>query len=286
MLRFKSTQSLKLPSILLVFQIIVLGIILAVSSGNFIINVKETGFSVLSNTQNAFYSVISRITGTFSAIKELATLQKEYTLLKEKLEEYQYMQRTNVQIMEENKRLTELLEFTQTYRYKNIPVSIIARSSDNLYASITVNKGRHHGIKKNMSVIAVQSGVIGLVGKVVEVGMYTSLIMPIYDHRYYVSARIKHTSDLGIANGTGIVEHNLTMDYIKKRVSDKLHYGDLVVTSGENGNYIPEIAIGTIASISTVNYDTSLLISLEPILDFGRLKEVIIVDSQKQKDSN
>lgn len=71
-----------------------------------------------------------------------------------------------------------------------------------------------------------------------------------------------------------------------------MQYGDIVVTSGENGNYIKEIPIGTISAVSVVDYDTSLIISVVPIVDFSRLEEVIVIDSvsgtveQKQADTS
>ncbi|MGP1600812.1 rod shape-determining protein MreC [Treponema sp.] len=283
----KIAYTFKFSLILLTVFVIVSGSLLGLSTGNFIIDFKQTGFSVLSAAQRGVGSAVTGTENTVNAIRELSRLKDEYEKLSEKLKNYEYMQRSNAEIKKENERLNTLLDFSQKYEYKNIAARIIARDADNLYAAITVDKGNKHGVKKNMPVIAVQKGTVGLVGKIVTVGAYTSMIMPVYDFQCSVSARIQHTRDLGLISGTGSPDIPLKMSYIKKRVLEELQFGDIIVTSGENGNYVREIPIGTVHSVSVVDYDTSLLISVMPIVDFSRLEEVIIIDtSQANSDKN
>ena len=75
------------------------------------------------------------------------------------------------------------------------------------------------------------------------------------------------------------------MRYIRKRVLEELHYGDIVVTSGENNNYMRDIPLGTISKITVVDYDTSLDIELTPIIDFSRLENVIVVNLREINDA-
>ena len=288
----KNAYTFKHSLIVLTVLVIVSGVLLFFSTGNFILNFKQIGVSIVSTAQSGVHSAASGIQNTVHAIKELTNLREEYEKLVQKLENYEYLQRTNAEIRKENDRLNKLLNFSQKYDYKNYTARIVGRDTDNLYAGITIDKGSKHGIRKNMPVIAVQNGSIGLVGKIISVGPYTSMIMSLYDFQCNVSARIQHTRDLGLVSGTGSSENHLKMSYIKKRVLDELQYGDIVVTSGENGNYIKEIPIGTISAVSVVDYDTSLIISVVPIVDFSRLEEVIVIDSisgtaeQKQADTS
>jgi len=71
------------------------------------------------------------------------------------------------------------------------------------------------------------------------------------------------------------------MKYIKKRVLPDLQYGDLIVTSGENENFLKDIPIGYISTITVQDYDSSLNIELTPVIDFGRLEIVIVVDMKE-----
>ena len=257
---------------------------MALSSGGFIISVKSVGFSILSAGQKGVNSVISGVGNGISAVKELAELKESYNQLVKQLEDYEYLQRNNAEIRKENERLRELLGISKSITNKNIVAQIIGRDPDSLYSAITINKGSRQGIKKNMPVIAVQNGDIGLVGKVVSVGPFTSQIMPVYDFQCNISARIRHTRDIGLVVGQGNSDVPLQMQYIKKRVLNELQYGDVIVTSGENENYPKDIIIGNITKIEPVEYDSSLLIEIMPLIDFARLESVMVVDTKSEQE--
>ena len=281
----KNKISFKLPELLLVVFVLISGVLLGFSSGNFVLNFKKIGFSIFSSVQAGVHKIVDGVEDTFGAVKELARLKKEYAELTKKLENYEQMRRSNAEIRKENERLLEQLNFTTYLEEKNYPAQIISRDADNLYAYLTINKGSSSGIKKNMSVIAYQNGNSGLVGKVVQVGAFTSIVMPIYNMNCTVSARIQNSRDLGLVTGKGKEELPLAMNYIKKRVLEDLHYGDVVVTSGENSNYMRDLPIGTISKISVIDYNSSLDIELTPIIDFSRLENVVVVDIREINDA-
>ncbi len=268
---------LRTQSFVLILLLIVSGFLLGLSTGGFIVNFRAVGFSFLSGIQKGVHSVTSAVSNTFAAIRELSVLQEQYDELTKKVENYEFLQRNNAEIRKENERLKEQLGFSQNLGQRNIPAEIIGKDPNSLYSGITVNKGTADGIKKNMPVIALQNGNTGLVGKIIEVGRTTSMIMPVYDYRCYVSARIETTRDQGIVNGQG-ENFDLMMKYVKKRVRDELQFGDVVVTSGENMNYLKDIPIGTISRIKVLDYETSLEIELTPVIDFSRLETVIVID--------
>ncbi|MCQ2981548.1 MAG: rod shape-determining protein MreC [Treponemataceae bacterium] len=277
----KAQQSKRLSLVFLSAYLIVAGVLLSLSSGGFVVNFREVGFSIVSSGQKLVNSVVTSTVRFFTSISELTNLQREYALLSEKLEHYEYLQRNNTEIRKENERLKELLGFVETVTYKNYTASIIGRDPNALYSGITLNKGSRHGIKKGMPVISIQNGNVGLVGKVVSVGRGTCQVLPVYDYQCNVSSRIEKTRDIGIVSGNGNDDGTLVMKYVKKRVLPELAYGDIVVTSGENDNYMRDIPVGTITGITVLDYDTSLEIELTPIIDFSRLETVLIVDADR-----
>ncbi len=281
----KNKFSFKLPELLLVVFVLISGVMLGFSSGSFVLNFKKIGFTVFSTVQAGIYKIGSGIGDTFGAVRELGKLKKEYAELTKKMENYEQMRRSNAEIRKENERLLEQLNFTTSLEEKNYPAQIISRDTDNLYAFFTINKGSSSGIKKNMPVIAYQNGNSGLVGKIVQVGAFTSVVMPIYNLNCTVSARIQNSRDLGLVSGNGNDELPLSMKYIKKRVLEDLHYGDIVVTSGENSNYMRDLPIGSISKISIIDYDSSLDIELTPIIDFSRLETVVVVNMREINDA-
>ena len=275
---------IKFSEFLLIAYILISGVFLAFSSGSFVLNFKQIGFSIVSSMDKGVHFVTDGIKNTFNAVGELRKLKKDYNELVLKLENYEKMQRSNADIKKENERLREQLDFSISMDEQNYPAQIISRDFDNVYSYLTIDKGSVNGIKKNMPVIAFQNGNRGLVGKIVQVGTFTSQIMPIYNINNIVSARIQNSRDLGLVNGLGSQDQPLLMQYIRKSVVDELSYGDIVVTSGENDNYMRDIAIGTISKITTLDYNSSLNIELIPIIDFARLENVVVVNQKELND--
>lgn len=274
----------RFPEFLLIGLLLISNLMLNFSGGGFILNLKKIGFSAFSTVEKGIHFVVNGISDSFNSVKELKRLKKDYNELVLKLENYEKMQRSNADIRKENERLREQLKFAVSMDEQNFPAQIISRDFDNVYAYLTIDKGSVNGIKKNMPVVAFQNGNQGLVGKVVQVGTFTSQIMPIYNMDYIVSARIQNSRDLGLVNGNGSQDNPLLMQYIRKKVADELSYGDIVVTSGENDNYLKDIPIGTISKIISLDYNSSLDIELTPIIDFSRLENVIVVNQKQLND--
>lgn len=275
---------LRLPEMMLIVFIIFSGLSLGFSTGSFILNIKQIGFTIVSSIEKGANYVYTSVTNTFNAVSELRQLRSDYNDLLLKLENYEEMQRSNAEIRKENQRLKEQLDFAVSLDEKNIPAQIISRDLDSAYSYLTINKGSVNGIKKGMPVIAFQNGNNGLVGKVTLVGTFTCQVMPVYNLDNMVSARILNTRDLGIVNGMGSDDQALELKYIRKRVVNDLNYGDIVVTSGENDNYMKDIPIGTISKISVLDYESSLNIELTPIIDFAKLENVIVVNQKELND--
>ncbi|MBQ1670674.1 MAG: rod shape-determining protein MreC [Treponema sp.] len=284
-MKIRTPFRFKLSEILLVVMILTSGIMLSFSAGGFLVDFGKIGFSIMSTMQKGVSFLSDGVSNAFTSIKDMTQMKKEYQALKERLKDYEYLQRSNTEIRRENDRLREQLDFSKDLSYKNIPAQIIGHDPDSLYSGITINKGARNGIRKGMPVIAIQNGNIGVVGKIVTVGMGTSLIIPIYDSQFNISTRVQTSRDLGITKGSGFSDLPLSMGYIRKSAFSDLHDGDVVVTSGENGNYISNVPVGRISKIKVVDYDNSLDIELEPIVDFPRLENVLVVDQTELKEA-
>ncbi len=274
----------KFPELVLVVLLLISGLLLGFSSGGFLVDFNKVGFTVMSTVQSGVNTVSRGVVGFFRGIQDLFVMKKEYAEMKEKLANYDYLQRNNVEIRKENELLREQLDFAMSLEHKNIAAQIVGRDPDSLYSSITINKGVRNGVKKGLPVIAIQNGNVGVVGKIVTVGLVTSQIMPIYDSKCNISARMQSSREIGIISGGGSVDKPLSMSYINKRSFSELSRGDIVVTSGENGNYMRDVPVGTISKIESLEYDSSLDIELKPILDFSKLETVLIVDPDLSND--
>jgi len=280
----KFSFKIKLDVFLLIMLLIISSILLVFSGGKFVVDFKSVGFTVAAGTESAVHSVASFMTDTVSAVRELAELRTKYLELTEKLKDYELLQRSNADIRRENRELKELLGFAEDIAYKNIPAQIIGFDPDNLYSGIMINRGTRHGVRKNMPVLAFQGSNTGLVGKIVQVGRDSSMVIPIYDYQCYVAARVQTTKHRGLVNGQGSADFPLIMRYVQKRAKDEISIGDKILASGENNLFPKDSPIGVVKSIKVHDYETYLELAVEPIIDFARLDYVFVLDLSSARE--
>ena len=274
----KFSFKIKLDIFLLTLLLIISSVLLTFSGGRFIVDFKSVGFSVASGTENAVHSMSVFVTDMVSAVRELADLRSKYMALSEKLKDYELLQRSNADIRRENRELKELLGFADTIAYKNIPAQITGFDPDNLYSGIIINRGTKHGVRKNMPVLAFQGSNVGLVGKIVQTGRDSSMIIPIYDYQCYVAASVQTTKHRGLVNGQGAADLPLIMQYVQKRAKDEIGIGDRILASGENNLFPKDSPIGIITGIKVHDYENYLELTVQPIIDFFRLDYVFVLD--------
>ena len=265
---------------LLLGLFLLVSIILLIFSGHKVhFRPKEAGLSIVSFFQVGFSAVGDFFSNTVRSVHELNKLQEEYEELQTRLETYQTLERDLVELREENIHLKEQLDFSETISISHEPAEIIAKDPSNLFNTIIINKGSHHGIRPDMPIIAFQDGFYGLVGKTANVGLMTSEVLPLYDRQSHAAARLQKSRFEGLIMGLGKNDQELMMKYVKKRSRSEILYGDLVVTSGMSSIYPKGIYIGRVRSIEAKDYELSLNIFVEPIIDFSKLEYVFVLKS-------
>jgi rod shape-determining protein MreC len=217
------------------------------------------------------------VSRTILSVRELAALRRDYNELTERLTRYEQLERNAAEILQENNRLREQLEFSRTLRYRHIAAELIGRDPDNLFSAFVINKGRHSGVDVNMPVIAYQNGAQVLAGKVIQAGLFESLVMPLYDASSFVSSRLADSRYEGIVEGRGDPEVSLIMRFIPRRAKDGLGFGDMIVSSGLGGIYPAGINIGRVSKILYQENEISMEVELEMTIDFSRLEYVFVI---------
>jgi len=250
------------------------------STSGFASHMKNMGLSVFSGVRGGVHAFSSLVSRTILSIRELAVLRQEYNELLSRMARYEQLERSFAEIGQENMRLREQLGFSETLRYRHIHAEFIGRDPHNLYSALVINKGRHSGVKVGMAVIAWQDGMQSLVGRVIHTGGFESLVMPLYDSNSYISSRLAVTRYEGIVEGTGSPDQPLIMRYIQKRARDEINIGDMVITSGIGRVFPAGINIGRIRNIYYEEYEISMQVELEPIIDFSRLEYVFVIDAE------
>ena len=265
--------------IVFIFFVVVSFTALVFSSQSYTVEAKNIGLSLFSGLRGGIHEISSFISRTVLSIRELSILRREYGELTERISRYEQLERSTAEIRQENNRLREQLGFSQNLRYRHIPAELIGRDPENLFSAFVINKGSYSGVAVNMPVIAYQNGAQSLVGKVLQAGIFESLVMPLYDTSSYISSRLAETRYEGITEGRGSPESPLLMRFIRKQARDEINIGDMVISSGLGGIFPPGINIGRVSRIRYQETEISMELEIEASIDFSRLEYVFVLDA-------
>ncbi len=196
-------------------------------------------------------------------LKELKLENDSLSMENQKLREYK----------EETKRLRALLNFSQDNQeqYGLELARVIARSANNWFNVITIDKGSEDGIATGMPVINPD----GLVGRVNNTSQHSSQVVLITDREMAVGAILQDSRETrGIIEGTG---NSSSLGMINIPYYAKVKKGERVVTSGLSEFYPKGIQIGTIQKVEREANGLLLTATVKPSVQFDKLEEVMII---------
>lgn len=242
---------------------------------------RRTGRTEIEKTIGAvfvpFQNIISstfRFPGDmWGKLSELNRLREENIRLKRQLgqltKEKEQWQRMEL----ENKRLRNLLGYKERLPYSTIAARIIGYDPTNWFSTTIINYGQKAGIKEDMAVLTCQDGQEGLVGRVISARQDSSQVLFILDQNLAVGAKVVRTQAKGLVEGKN--RRTCRMRYLPPDAD--LTRGDMIVTSGE-GEIFPEgIPIGKVISFKREAQRLFLEAELQPLIDFNRLEDVLVV---------
>lgn len=160
--------------------------------------------------------------------------------------------------------------------YHPVTATVVAKSPNVWYSTVTIDKGESSGIHVNDPVINSE----GLVGKVAQAASDGAQVTLITDSSVGVSARI------GSSNATGIVQpkvgdpNDLLLQYLP--ANTQANRGEYVVTSGtvsspDDSLYPPGIPIGQVTSVNEESPYRS--VNVHPLADLHNLDTVQVLTS-------
>lgn len=185
------------------------------------------------------------------------------------------------QVLREDKmelrRLRSLLGFRDISldKYQMVGARVIARSHNNWYRNIVIDKGTDSGIRKGMAVISPH----GLVGRVASVSRESAHVDLIIHREIAVGAIVQENRETqGIVEGLGISQ-NLRMVNIPYYSTIKEGYH--IITSGLSESYPKGINIGRVKEVELQPDGILLSALVEPSVDFDKLEEVLVIVNYK-----
>jgi rod shape-determining protein MreC len=166
----------------------------------------------------------------------------------------------------------------KNFDYELISAEVVKNSIIYTNNYITINKGNSDGIHSDMGVISVD----GLVGIVTTVKTNYSLVIPILNTNWKVSAKVKNTNYFGTLSWKGGDPRFAFLEELPTH--SVFNVGDTIVTSGHSDYFPQGIMIGTVDTYDQKRDDNFFSLKVRLATNFQTLGTVSVIDNKHQEE--
>ena len=157
--------------------------------------------------------------------------------------------------------------------YKLIPAKVVSNTLNRHDNLITIDKGYEDGVRKDMGV-ACGNGVVGIV---YLTSAHYSIVIPAINTASNLSCAIQGRGYFGYLHWTGGDTKTAYVDDIPRHAHFRLY--ENVETSGYSSVFPPGILIGRIQHVYTSPDGVSYRLKVVLSTDYGRLRNVCVIDN-------
>ncbi len=250
---------------------------------------------ILALALSGFFSGTGRVTDSFvavqywfstryQAIQDFIAAPRDITTLRARNAELEaQVSQLQTQVIELQQRVNEteilaaLVDFSRSSpesTYK--AAAVIGRDPSPFLHYVIINRGSNDGIRRGMPVVTNQ----GLVGRVDGVISDAARVQLITDPASLVNVHLQNANTEAVLNGS--VTGDVSLDFISQDV--KVEAGDLILTSGLGGGYPPDLIIGQIVNVRSLDYELFQQATVQPSVDFSRLSIVLVITNFRPVD--
>ena len=258
--------------LILKYHFTIIFILLEIVSFSLIIRHNEYQRAIFSESASTLFGNIS---STITSIKDYFRLKEmneslanENILLKNRLEEYEFLRDTIIHGM-------VVQDSIPVYEY--IGAKQVNATYNRTKNYITLNQGRKNGLQKEMAVCTPE----GIVGLIQDLSDHFAVVIPLINVDSRISAKIKKNNYYGSLQWDG-------NDYAYSYLNDipyhvEVNAGDTIVTSGLSKIFPEGIVVGYVESVDkeTANF---LKIEVKLAVDFKRINHVYVILNNKKNE--
>jgi len=197
-------------------------------------------------------------------IRTYLSLQEENQRLRASTDQLTQWQNALVALQSENRELRTLLHFKTEPGLAYISARVIADTGGPFVRSLIVTAGKIDGVREGMAATTGD----GLIGRVIEVGNWSSRVLLITDLNSRIPVTIAGSGDRAILAGDNSNQPKLY--YLPQDAM--LNPGARVITSGHGGVFPPGLPVGVVTVAARGVY------GVMPVADLGRINYVRLVD--------
>jgi len=229
--------------------------------------------SVIINSTSDFTGGILQTLGSFGSVFKL---RDSNTALAEENARFHNRDRNSYIITDTNTFYVNDTLYEQEFVY--VSAKVISNSTNRRNNYLKLNKGRRHGITKDMAVVAPN----GVVGQVIEVSDHFSSVMSVINKHSRVSAKLKASNQVGTLIWNGNNYRRGTLVDIPLHVQMRL--GDSIITSGYSHIFPEGHLIGVVEDYRIEKGANFYTVDVAFTIDYNKVLYVNVIKSLHQKE--
>lgn len=261
------SQHRKLFFLLLLFVLLFWLVTLQVKNGRFPFMEKPV-LAVSGFFERILIWPFSAVVSAGNKYVFLVGTQRENRQLKEENDRLRLGNAVMDELLLENNRLRDSLDFKRLHPPTAIMAQVIGKELSPASSTITLSKGADDGLRKDMAVITPR----GVVGKVQAVLPGTSKILLITDPGSTLAVRVMRNREEGLLEGKLV---HCALKYVSYYAD--IQKGDLLVTSGLDGVYPKGLAVARVVKVTKHEASAFQTVLAEPVVEFSRLEEALVL---------
>ena len=227
-------------------------------------------FGTLAEVQRFVVWGVHGVRSVWSGYVSLQDVREENVALRETVAQLELRLQQQNALAQRAHGLQQLLELRESIDLLTLSAQVIAADATPWFRTLTIDRGAGDGVRQDLAVIAPS----GVVGRIVGLpGPRAAKVQLLIDRNAAAGALSERTRAAGVVLGVDD-ESVLRMDYVSNL--EDVRIGDSVVTSGTDGIYPKGFVIGTISAVER-GIDLYKSITVEPIVDFSSLEDVLVV---------
>ncbi len=176
----------------------------------------------------------------------------------------------NREAVGEAARLRRLLDLDPLVNAERVVARVIGRDTSTSRETVTIDKGRRHGLINNSPVVTPD----GVVGRIIHAGLSASIVQLVSDPQGAVGVIAQSSRVQGIVRGDGT--RYLELEHIDDHI--ELLPGERIITSGTDQIYPKGLPVGVVAA-NGPDRDLMKTARVDPAADLSRLEEVLCLIS-------
>jgi rod shape-determining protein MreC len=256
---------------------LVVGGILALALGGYFSSASNRFTGSLVNVQTWVSTRAQALQDFFTAPRDIASLRTRNTALETEVSQLQAQVIELQQRVNETDVLAALVDFSRTnpestYR----AAAVIGRDPSPFLHYVVINRGSNDGIRRGMPVVTNQ----GLIGRVDAVIADAARVQLITDPASSINVHLQNAGTDAILMGS--VTGDVSLDMISQDAS--VEPGDLILTSGLGGGYPPDLIIGQVLSVRSLDVELFQQATVQPTVDFSLLQIVLVITNFRPVD--